>query len=237
MEGIDSINPMDSNKGKPPMDVKYKFPLISPIRWFVDHEWNLYRQFLNSLEPRVDEVLKDWVEATELEAAQIEDADNRAEFWDFHIDDYNDRLEFKTILLSSFFLSAFALLEYHNIKICDQIRKDKDCPFSVYDLRSGGPSIEEAKTYLERLGVESPSRNSRKWQAIMDYKWVRNRLVHDAGYLRNEKESAHAKSLGILSDRYFKPSLVLTKEFCDKALVDFQGFLLDIERSYYQETS
>lgn len=215
------------------MCTKRKFKLISPIGWFIHHDWNLYSSFLNSLEPRVDEVVKDWVEATEREAGKIEDADQRAAFWDFHIDDYNDHLEFKTILLNSFFLSSFALFEYHLIEICERARVHHKTPFSVHDLRPGGPSLTETKKYLETLGVDFPV-NSQRWQAITSHKWVRNRLVHEGGHVRDKKRLANAKKLGIVSDKYPHPRLELTKEFCDKALKDFQSFLLEIDKSYYR---
>ena len=59
-------------------------------------------------------------------------------------------------------------------------------PFSIEDMRSRS-ILNRAKTYLIRLGVDFPARDS-DWQVIRNYAEIRNKLMHEGGLLSESGE-------------------------------------------------
>ena len=148
--------------------------------WFLmSHRWELHSRFLDLVEPHLENTLRDWEQAIEQQAQQIDDEEARDEFYEFHSDEYHERLEFRGILMNSFFSASFALFENQLIRICRSAQRNGGSPFSVKDLGSFPPT-DRAKTYLQKLGVPFPA-DTAKWQEITDYREVRNKIMHEGG--------------------------------------------------------
>ena len=70
----------------------------SEAEWFLrSHKWELHGRFLDLVEPHLENTLRDWEQAVEEQAQEIDDEDARDRFYDFHSDEYHERLEFKSI--------------------------------------------------------------------------------------------------------------------------------------------
>lgn len=150
-------------------------------RILISHKWQLHGRFLDLVEPHLETTLQDWEQAIEQQAQQIDDEDERAEFYEFHSDEYHERMEFKVILMNSFFSASFALFENQLLRICRSAQRSSGSPFSVRDLASSSPT-DRAKTYLLRLGVAFPA-DTAEWQEITRYREIRNKIVHEGGVL------------------------------------------------------
>ncbi len=202
----------------------------------VTHAWDRYLRYLDILERHVEQDFRDWQQAINQEAQQIEDEDQRQDFYDFHMDEYNDQEQFKVILMNSFFVACFALFEEQLMQVCRRLQKARKSPCSVSDLGSRSPT-ERTKKYCTKLGIEFP-RNAREWSEIARYKEIRNKIVHAGGEFAAEWTTAsYAKSKGVVSSWKIGPEreltkLKLTRPFCREAIGNFKRFLLKLHEAY-----
>lgn len=196
----------------------------------ISYEWNRHRQFLELLEPYLGEVVDSWGHELDRQARQIEDEEQRDEFYHSHLDDYHNLQRHSVILMNSFFLASFALFEYHLTWLCDHAQQRHDNPFSVNDLKY---SLDQrVKLYLTKLDIPFPS-DAPEWPEINRYKEIRNKIIHESGYVScSWKAYSYAESKGIVDTR--TDQLELTRPFCEKALNDFERFLLRVSRATRQ---
>ena len=143
-------------------------------RILISHKWQLHSRFLDLVDPHLEKTLENWEQAIEQQAQKIEDEDERSEFYEFHSDEYHEHLEFKVILMNSFFSACFALFENELLRTCQRAQRHSGSPFSVGDLGSFS-FTDRAKRYLQRLGVEFPADPAR-WQEITRYREIRNKI-------------------------------------------------------------
>ena len=205
---------------------------LSEAEWFLrSYRWELHSRFLDLVEPHLESTLRDWEHVIEQQAQEIDDEDARDEFYEFHSDEYHERLEFKSIMMNSFFSASFALFENQLIGICQSVQRDSGSPFSVKDLGSSSPT-NRAKTYLHKLGVLFPTDGS-EWQDITSYREIRNKIMHEGGELPlHGHVTDFAKAKQIVSPRAGSPKLELTRPFCDVALGNMRRFLLQVHQAY-----
>ena len=205
----------------------------------ISHDINLYRRFLQLLEPRVTEVFQAWQQAIDQEAQQIQDEEQRDIFYEYHSDDYYEHQRYKSILLNSFFVASYALFENQMMEICQSAQLALCSPFSVNDLKSSSTTT-RVKVYLKKLGVSFPS-DTPEWNEIAHYNQIRNKIMHEGGSFDSEwKTTEYAKKKGIvsswLSDRDIDfMQLELTQPFCEEALNTYNLFLRKLHCAYEQE--
>ena len=196
------------------------------MRFEVEYDFQLYRYFLDSFEPQIDEMQRVWLAGVQEDAEQIEDPEDLAEFWQYISETDNDRAEFKGILMNSFFAGSFALFEHHLNEICDFAGRRRNIPFTARDLRGG--TLEKPKKYLKKVEGIFPD-DSTEWERITFYNQVRNKIMHERGSISSEDGIyERAKECEIVTDaRLSGEFLELTPEFCKSALDDFQQFLVE----------
>ena len=211
--------------------------LVSRLDWIeaeedlLSYQWELHSRYLDSLEPYLANTLRDWEQAIEQQAQQIDNEDQRSEFYDFHSDEYLEHLGFRSILMNSFFLASFALLENQLMRICKSVQRHSGSPFSVRDLGSSSPT-NGAKLYLRKLGVEFPA-GTPDWNEITKYRGIRNKIMHEGGGLPPQGHiTDFAKSKQIVTGWSENLIIELTRPFCDDALGTFRRFSLEVHRAY-----
>lgn len=166
--------------------------------------------------------------------------EERDEFNESYEQEYWDYAEtFPRILRSSFFVSAYSLLESKMAIICRQLKKDKQMPISWSDLK--GDTLDQFKLYCKLAGLEL-SYNSKTWQEIQHYCMLRNCIVHNRGLIqgaRQERElQAYANRKNIIEDLLVGLSIrsqlqiVLTKEFCKDVTKTIWAFLNNVLKAY-----
>ena len=193
--------------------------------------WDLQSRFLDLVEPHLETTLLDWKRAIEQQAQQIDDEDQRDMFREFHSEEYQQRLEFRIILMNWFFAASFALFENQLMEICESAQQECGNPFSVEDLGSHSP-IDRAKVYLTKLGIQFPA-NTPEWQEITKYRQIRNRIAHQGGDLPTEGDvTDFAKANKIVSRWGGGPRLALTRPFCDDAVSNLKQFVLGVHKAY-----
>ena len=148
-----------------------------------------------------------------------------------HSDEYHERMEFRAILMNSFFSASFALFENQLLRICRSAQRNSGSPFSVRDLGSSSP-IDRAKTYLQKLGVAFPA-DTADWQEVTRYREIRNKIMHEGGELPTTGDvTDFANARQIVSTSGVDLNLELTRQFCEDALRLLKRFLLEVHRTY-----
>jgi len=167
----------------------------------------------------------------DLRADEIDDILSN-EYWDY-------AETFPRIFRSSFFVSAYSLLEHKMAFICRQLQEDKGLPLSWSDLK--GNTLEQFKLYCKLADLEL-SYNSETWQEIQHYCMLRNCIVHNRGLVhgaRQERElQAYASRKNIVEDLFVglstrsQPQIALTAEFCKEVTKTIWAFLSKVLEVY-----
>ena len=195
----------------------------------ISHDFDLYSRFLNSFEPQADVIVSEWIKSRSREYDQSDVAEEKF-FGDDYYEEWGTQVRLKGILMNTFFAGAYALFEYHLIKICKLAQRRRNFPLSLKDLRR--PILESVQKYLKGLDGISLT-NTKEWPRIKKYSDIRNRIMHSGGYIvgQNSDFDNFAEAHGIVSHELISgPSLELTPEFCRKALDDFERFLIEANR-------
>ena len=206
--------------------------------WLIRYEWKIYRRFLDSLEDHVSGELLDLEQIIERE----DDEERRDLLIELNEDHYTDFLQFKVILLNSFFTASYALFEHHLTRLCQSAKRRRKTPFTVDDLR--GSITERAKAYLTKLEVAFPS-DAPEWSSINRYTAIRNKIVHNGGVVNKEWNNFdYAKARGIIEPSEVPPDskeppryIRVTRKFCGKACNDFMNFLIKVHEAIYPDAN
>lgn len=196
----------------------------------ISGQLDVYSRLLDLLDPHLEEAIDYWQQDVERQAQLIDDEDTRREFLEFHSDEYHEQMEFRVILMNSFFVASFASFENQLMRICMHAKRNSGSPFSVTDLRSSSPT-ENAKKYLKKLGIEFPA-DSEEWQKITKYRQIRNKIMHEGARLRANIDENNLIKFAKGNQIHSGGSLELTRVFCDEALVTMKQFLLDVRVDY-----
>jgi len=181
---------------------------------------------------RVEEQVK------KLSSADIpsEELDEINEFYGEKHWDYAET--FPRILRSSFFVSAYSLLEHKMVTICGWLKKDKQIPVSWND--SKGNTLDQFKHYCKRadLGLTYDD----NWKEINEYRRIRNCIVHNRGLIKGSREEkelrAYAESKDIIDDTLigvsirWQAQIALTEGFCKEVTKTIWAFLKKVLDAY-----
>ncbi len=201
-------------------------------------------EYLKITEEYLQKAEKDFDTHVEEQVKKLSSADippkELDEIKEFYGEKHWDYAEtFPRILRSSFFVSAYSLLEHKMALICKWLKKDKQMPISWSDLK--GDSLDQFKLYCKLAGLEL-SYSSKTWQEIQHYCMLRNCIVHNRGLIhgaRQERElQAYANRENIIEDLFVGLSIrsqlqiVLTKEFCKDVTKTIWAFLNNVLKAY-----
>ena len=222
----------------------------------ISHNMNVYRVFLESLDPYIEQSLHDWNLLIQQEGEKIADPNAQDDFYQFHADEYEHRLQVRPLLMNACFTAIFALFEEQLLRICAMAKEHSRSPFSVGHLRGGSPT-DLAKMYLQILEVDFPSGGD-DWTRITWLREIRNKIIHNGGILLDHKNKyktvKYAVDSGIVVDRLIRnegehiPSseesgaasemkpeplrLELTRGFCEAELNHLEEFLHQVYSAY-----
>ena len=149
------------------------------------------------------------------------------EFHDFYFGELHVMQQHEALLMNSFFVASFSLLEFQLTRLCNRIQKRLQSPFSVDDLKGSNAITDRAKLYTTKLDIPFP-KDTPEWASIKEYQDIRNKITHNGGYVvLNWRRLDSAKIKGIVASNWDEHRLELTKEFCNEALDNFQKFMLE----------
>jgi len=166
--------------------------------------------------------------------------EERDEINEFYGEAHWDYAEtFPRILRSSFFVSAYSLLEYKMAIICRWLKKDKQIAISWGDLR--GSTLDQFKLYCKFAGLDL-TYDDQNWQEINNYRRIRNCIVHNRSLIKGSREEkelhAYTESKNIIDDTLIGLSIrphaqiALTEGFCKEVTKTIWAFLKKVLDAY-----
>ncbi len=180
-----------------------RFNSITSQKWEVSFYFNLYRDSLSSQGEFADQALKKWTEKIDEEAKKY-DEESRAEFYEFHNEEYHSLEYYKTLTMNSFFVGAYALYEHRRNRVIHR--------YSLNKKRLKNSQLVSSPEHME----------------IERYRVIRNKIMHCGGTVPECGEHAdYAESKGIVASYFPSGTYALTRQFCDEALDNFEQYLLN----------
>ena len=207
----------------------------SQLNWpelMLTSDFEAHRELLDLIEQGLRGSLKRKAEEIKTAARAAKDEEEHDELMSevYGYEQESDGGQFMAIAFNSFFASSFALFEHTLFGICRRAQRDADCPIPV-ELLSSRNSVDNAKKYLEVLGIEFPSGAS-EWQEIRRYREIRNKIMHQGATLSEGNDLlAYAEEKQITS-RWGERKLELTRLFCEEAIETQKQFILKTHRAY-----
>ena len=178
-------------------------------------QWDQYRQFLNIVDEQLANFTQNWEEELNRMSQQLEER-QKDEFYDFYFGELHVMQQHEALLMNSFFVASFSLLEFQLTRLCNRIQQRLQSPFSVDDLKGSNAITDRAKLYTTKLGIPFP-KDTPEWASIKEYQAIRNRITHNGGYVApNWKHFDSARTKGIVVSKWDEHRLELAKIFVTK---------------------
>jgi hypothetical protein len=99
-----------------------------------------------------------------------------------HVEDYNLVNSFEGILINSLAIQLYSIMEVELHGFCNHWTKFSNEIYKVKDLKAHN-DIDRVKIYLNKsMGIKKAFETS-EWKFVENYREVRNKLVHQDGYL------------------------------------------------------
>ena len=201
-------------------------------------KFGVYRNLLDTVERQLDKDLVELEQKAGQVASQPDNDPDRYEYLDYLGEQYIETESIKGIFLHAFFASSFALFEQELVQVCERARRKANSPLSVKDL-GGRDYMKNAKYYLKKLGMVFPA-GTFAWKQATNHRTIRNKIMHEgSGVGKKDAIIPFVKENGILDEtssinggKQFQ--LNLTRDFCNKAIKDFQSVLMDVNSAYQQ---
>jgi len=160
------------------------------------------RNYLNTLIKQLDDTSNDYENRVETDAQNIEDEEERDQYYEWSREEYWDYKEtFPRILLNSFHVTSVTLLESEIFSIASRIGKKQNQIFDVSEIK-GNDYIQSARYYIKKLTQLDikDSQTPQTWNKIMEGRRLRNIIAHSNGILENSKDISLAKKCKVLDD-------------------------------------
>lgn len=103
-----------------------------------------------------------------------------------NIDYFNELCNINWILLNSIFLSLFSNFENLISQLASITEQNQD--IKIEDIKGNG-YIDQYRKYLYLVAKIKPAKKNPVWEELEIYKLVRNKLIHEEGYLSKNIES------------------------------------------------
>ena len=194
---------------------------------------NELRDYLDTLRKQLEIIAKDYEERIEEQGKKIKDDRERDEFYEFSGErHWGYTKTFPRILLSSFHVTTYTLLESEIFSLSSLIGRKQKQVFDVSDF-GGRDYLRTASFYVSKLtGVKF--QDFKSWDLIDDGRNIRNIIVHSNGVPTTQHDFDIAKKYGFIDESTIEfPStrsivrLSITYEYCQSFLVTMTDFFTE----------
>ena len=192
------------------------------------------RDYLHVLHAQLDAAAEADAQLLNEDYNSMPDEDDRLDYEQFLYEQYADRLlDFPRILLNSFHLAVYALLESELLSVARRVEYTQKQNSHPEDLTSRGALIVAARRICELTGIRPQGFGS--WPALTEARRLRNLIVHSNGLLLKSSDIDLAKRHGFLREsEYHIPSgvrmqqLSLSYDYCNSFLDSMRDFFDDL---------
>jgi len=173
---------------------------------------------------------KNWEEKLASYSLSLADDDLNLKSFGGHRGHWSDLAnEFPQYQRKACFLMIFSMLEDDLNQFCEAIRIELDLKINLSDI--AGRGIERAKTYLSKVAEIEFPKQSAEWEEVQRFRDLRNVLVHEAGYLDEEKAQhrgvkkfSEQNDSGLSVEHHARDRINLAPEFLPGVLATLQKF-------------
>jgi len=192
------------------------------------------KNYLETLKQQLEIIARDYEKNVEEEARKIEDEHARDEFYEWSGErHWNYTKTFPRILLNSFHVMAYTLLESEIYSLAILVGKKQNQIFDVSDL-GGREYLRNASYYINKL-TQVKAQDFRSWNSIDDGRQIRNIIVHSNGLITSQHDFDLAKKYGFIDKSTIdfpsvRPTerLSITYEYCQSFLVTLKEFFSEL---------
>lgn len=202
-------------------------------QWLIRTKIREMHHYLDELTKALTDMEGEFRRRTDEEAARIKDEREREDFYSFSDEEYwRYKDTFPRILLNSFHVAAYSLLESETLEIGRRIGKKQRQVFDVSDIKRGDYLI-SASYYIEKLtGIRA--NQPPMWSKLKDAQRIRNIIAHEDGRLTEPDDIKTAKRLRVFNDDLLGyPAICVTvdyaKSFLDSVLAFLAGLISQVE--------
>ena len=141
---------------------------------------------------KLDREIKEWSEKNT--GRNLEDLDSIRDDW---LDEYfNYKHHFDYLLIHSLFISIFSMFESHLNRIVEILDHGSGSKIKPKDIRGNG-DIDAFRKYIFLVfNISSASSDLVEWGEILEYKAIRNALVHSGCLLNKDLKKNYDKVKG-----------------------------------------
>lgn len=192
------------------------------------------RDYLNTLKIQLENMVSDYEKRIEAEAKTIQDEQERQDFYEWSGEEYwRYKENFPRILLNSFHVTAYTLLESEIYSVASRVGKKQNQVFDVSEIR-GKDYLQSTCYYIEKLtAVDAKTFGS--WSELTEGQRLRNIIVHSNGKLMANKDIELAKKYKVCSESSIElPSgrsikeLSITYDYCKAFLDTLRAFFTEL---------
>ncbi len=198
-----------------------------------DIKINQLRDYLSTLKTQLDYMADNYNKEVEAEAHQILDEKERQDFYEWSGEEYwNYKETFPRILLNSFHIAAYTLLESEIYSLARRVGTKQNHEFDASN-KKGKNYLKHACDFINEL-TNIDANNFTSWTRLDDGRILRNCIVHSNGKLTKKNEIDVSKKYGFIDDSTIEfPSvrsivrLSITYEYCQSFLVTMRDFFTE----------
>jgi len=192
------------------------------------------KDYLDTLKGQLEHIAKEYEKSIKAQASKIIDERERDEFYEWSGEQHwNYTKTFPRILLNSFHVTSYTLLESEILSLASLIGRKQKQLFDVSDF-GGRDYLRTASFYIAKLtGVKA--QDFKSWNLIDDGRNIRNIIVHSNGMLTTQHDFDLAKKYGFIDKSTIElPSgrsivrLSITYEYCQSYLVTIKEFFTEL---------
>lgn len=199
-----------------------------------DIKINELKEYLETVKKQLEIVGKDYDKHIEEQAQKINGPRMRDEFYEFSSDRHFNYTEtFPRILLNSFHVMAYTLLESEICSVANLVGKKQNQLINISDL-PGRDYLRNASNYIKKL-TQVKAQDFNSWNAVDDGRHIRNVIVHSNGKITNQHDLDLAKNYNFIDNSTLEfPSLrptqrlTITYEYCQQFIQSLKSFFSEL---------
>lgn len=154
-------------------------------RGHITSELSSFKDFINQSGENIISIQNKFEELynSEIKSSDVSDDEPKDDYWNYEY--YKIHEIFPSFYRQSTFIGLYSFFETRLSSLCEIMQRIKEYKIKISD---GDNYIEKSKKYLKLVvGIDTEDLNSH-WAKIVDYRKIRNCLVHHNGHTNKQKD-------------------------------------------------
>lgn len=225
------------------MSNKFDIERNKDVFWAAENnEIHIFRLYLDELDSFISQEIEKYLAGSDNAKQPIWQTIEDQEFFGVDIEDlyhheyYLSMYEnFRNLFLKSFIMNLYTFLESSLANRCRAVERNHTYSLSVKDLSGNG--LNQYMNYLIKLHrIDYSLEHSLEWVEIQNLRRLRNCIAHNGGNLTEGTDQLRQLQEYVKNEPLIKVgddanNILLSKQFCEKAILTLERFLYSIDRA------